>query len=136
VRLRFFAALWLLVSLVAHSLDACASHFGFPEASETAISLNAKSVCAHENCVVCSQSHEEHTDICETVSETATRAAQSLKLKAPVADAISWAILPQVAAPFNPPDNLAHNHDGPDVFSLPPSPTGSTCSGRAPPFSA
>jgi hypothetical protein len=133
VRLRFFAAVWLLVSLAAHSLDACASHFGFPETP--AIAVSEKSDCTHADCVACPQSHDEHADICETVSETATRSAQSLKLEAPVAGAISWAIVPQIAAALKPPENIICSRDGPDDFSLLPSPTGSTCPGRAPPLS-
>jgi hypothetical protein len=135
-RVRFFAALWLLVSMAAHSLDACASHFGFPDALETPTALLSEPDCIQENCVTCSPSHDDHADLCDTLSETATRNSQNSKLKAPVADGISWAIVPQIAFALKPPKNIIRNRDGPEDFSLPPSPTGSTFSGRAPPFSA
>ncbi len=133
-RARFFAALWLLVSMAAHSLDACASHFGFPDTPKITIVTDAD--CVNESCVACPQSHDHHADICDTISETATRSAQSLKLKSPVADVLTWSIVPQIAAALKPPKNVIRSRDGPEDFSLPPSPTGSTFSGRAPPFSA
>ena len=132
-RARFLAAIWLLVSMAAHSLDACASHFGFPDVTATA--LTGSGDCTHEKCVACPQSHDDRTDICETVSETATRTTQSLQLSVPAIDSVSWAVVPQIAVALKPPKNIASSRDGPDDFSLPPSPTGSTPSGRAPPFS-
>ena len=133
-RARFFAALWLLVSLAAHSLDACASHFGIPDAPAAALTVSAD--CGHENCVVCPQSQGNRADICNTVSETATRSARSLQLAVPTMDSVSWAVVPQIAVALKPPKNIARSRAGPEDFSLPPAPTGSTSSGRAPPFSA
>jgi hypothetical protein len=74
---RFFAALFLLVAMAAHSLDTCASHFGFPESPSAVIVTDAD--CARADCMSCPQSHEHHADLCDTVSETATRTAQSLE---------------------------------------------------------
>jgi hypothetical protein len=37
---------------------------------------------------------------------------------------------------LKPPTNIIRSRDGPEDFSFPPSPTGSTPSGRAPPHSA
>lgn len=127
-RARFFAALWLLVSLAAHSLDACASHFGIPDAPAAALTVSAD--CGHENCVVCPQSQGNRADICNTVSETATRTAQSLQLSTPAVDSVSWAVVPQITATLKPPTNIVRSRDGPEDFSLPSSPTG-THSGRA-----
>ena len=131
-RVHFFAAIWLLVSMAAHSLDACASHFGFPETPPATIVTDAH--CVRENCVSCPPLHDHHADLCDTVSETATRTAQRLKINTPIADTIFWAIVPQITAAATTPTAFIRSRDGPDDFLLLPSPTGSTPSGRAPPF--
>ena len=131
-------ALLLLVALFSHAFDACASHIGalpMPEGDHS----HTNSLCvpvAQTEGAVCSQTKEHHSDLCDVVSETATRQASPYLLEAPPVVLVEWFVVPLLDELLEAPASAIRSRDGPDVEPLTSQFARQALAGRAPPLPA
>jgi hypothetical protein len=131
-------ALLLLIALFSHAFDACASHIGaLPMFTGEHSHTNTLCVpVVQTEGEVCSQTKEHHADLCDVVSETATRQDAPHILKAPPMVLVEWFVVPVLDELLEAPASAIRSRDGPDVEPLTSQFARQTLAGRAPPLSA
>lgn len=128
----------LLIALFSHAFDACASHIGALPIFDGEHS-HTNTLCvpvAQTDGQVCSKTEEHHADLCEVVSEIATRQASPYLLEAPPVVLVEWFVVPIIDEVLEVPANAVRCRDGPDVKPLTSQLGRQALAGRAPPLSA